>query len=84
MSSKVCTARDKNEECQPLQTAVCGVFVDIESAIHDTKEWFQKSRNCDCEVCIEYIGYLQKRLGPLVETIGSYHKELTKVVGYVK
>ena len=80
MSSKLCTATDKNEECQPLQTAVCHVFVGIEEAIQNTEEWFKKGRECGCEVCIEYIGYLQKRIGPLVETIGSYHKELTKVI----
>ena len=80
MSSEVCTETDKNEECQPLQTAVCCLFVNMEEAIQDTEAWFQKSRECGCETCIEYIRHLQKRIGPLVETIGSYHKKLTKVI----
>ena len=84
MSSKLCIASDKNKECQPLQTLVCSGFCSLGEALHDTREWFQKSRECGCETCIEYIGYLQKRIGPLVETIGSYHKELTEVIGYVK
>ena len=80
MSSELCTETDKNEECQPLQTAVCHLFVNMEEAIQNTEEWFHKCRECGCETCIEYIGYLQKRISPLVETIGSYHKKLTEVI----
>ena len=84
MSSKLCTATDKNEECQPLQTEVCSLFVNITALIQNTEEWFQKGKECGCETCIEYIDLLQKRIGPLVEDIGSFHKELTEVIGYVK
>ena len=82
MSSKWCTTT--NEDWQGLQTAVCSGFCFMGEALQDTREWFQKCRECGCESCITHIDLVQKRLGPLVETIGTYHKELTEVIGYVK
>ncbi len=82
MSNKWCNKT--NEDWSPLQHSVCCIFGELGELKSDTEEWFKKSRECGCDTCIEYIGYLQKRLGPLVETIGTYHKELTEVIGYVK
>ena len=81
MSSKWCTT--SNKDWQVPQTSVCSGFVNIGKALQDTRKFFQKCRECGCESCIEDIGYLQKRIGPLVETIGSYHKELTEIIGYI-